>query len=137
MGDLNDWNAKIIAEFRANAGKVGGPFAGQTLLLLTTTGARTGKRRVSPLVCAQDAERLVIFASRAGGPNNPDWYHNLRANPRVTVELGAETFEAHAVVQEGAERDRLYAEQVKRSPVFGDYQAKTTRQIPVITLERV
>jgi deazaflavin-dependent oxidoreductase (nitroreductase family) len=137
MSELDDWNAKIIAEFRANGGKVGGPFADATLLLLTTTGARTGKRRTHPLICLQDGDRVVVFASRAGAPKNPDWYHNLRAHPRVTVELGTETFEAEAVVQEGRERDRLYAAQVERSPVFGEYQAKTTRQIPVIALERV
>jgi deazaflavin-dependent oxidoreductase (nitroreductase family) len=137
MSEYNDWNAKIIAEFRANAGKVGGQFANATMVLITTTGARTGKQRVNPLVYLPDGKRIVIFASKAGAPTNPDWFYNLRANPLVTVEVGTETYQARAVILEGEERDRLYAEQVKRFSTFGDYQAKTTRKIPVIALERV
>jgi deazaflavin-dependent oxidoreductase (nitroreductase family) len=137
MNDYNDWNAKIIAEFRANAGKVGGQFANATLVLITTTGARTGKLRTNPLVYLPDGKRIVIFASKAGAPSNPDWFYNLRANPLVTLEVGAERYQARAVIIEGEERDRLYAEQVKRFSTFGEYEAKTTRKIPVIALERV
>jgi deazaflavin-dependent oxidoreductase (nitroreductase family) len=137
MPDLNDWNAKIIAEFRANGGKVGGSFANAPMVLIMTRGARTGKLRTNPLVCLPDGERLVIFASKAGAPSHPDWFYNLRANPEVTVEYGAETFQARAVITEGDERERLFAEQARRFPTFAEYQAKTTRQIPVIALERV
>ncbi len=133
---MSDWNTKIIEEFRANGGKVGGPFERSTLLLLTTTGAKSGKRRISPLVYLPDGDRYIIFASKAGLPTNPDWYHNLVAHPDVTIEVGTETFEARATVITGEERERLYARQIERSPAFGDYQAKTTRQIPVIALER-
>jgi deazaflavin-dependent oxidoreductase (nitroreductase family) len=137
MNDYNEWNAKIIAEFRANAGKVGGQFANATMVLVTTTGARSGKLRINPLVYLPDGKRIVIFASKAGAPTNPDWFYNLRANPLVTVEVGAETYQARAVIIEGEERDRLYAAQVKRFSAFGEYEAKTTRKIPVIALERV
>lgn len=136
-GSANDWNSKIIEEFRANGGKVGGPFEGGTLLLLTTTGAKSGKQRVSPLVYVLDGERYVIFASKAGAPTNPDWYHNLRAHPQATLEVGTEKFEATAVEVTGEERDRLYAKVVERMPGFADYEKKTTRQIPVIALERL
>lgn len=133
----NDWNQSIIAEFRANEGHVGGPFAGLTLLLLTTIGAKSGRQFTSPLVYSTDGDRLLIFASKAGAPTHPDWYHNLIANPEVTVEQGTETFNARAVVVTGEERDRLYAEQATRSPQFAEYQTKTTRQIPVVALERI
>jgi len=133
----NDWNQSVIAEFRANAGKVGGPFAGGSLLLLTTTGAKTGRRLTSPVMYSSDGDRLLVFASKAGAPTHPDWYHNLIANPEVTVEQGTETFNARAVVVTGEERDRLYAEQATRSPQFAEYQTKTTRQIPVVALERI
>lgn len=137
MPDVNDWNAAIISEFRANGGKVGGRFANAPMVLITTRGARTGKLRTNPLVCLTDGDRLVVFASKAGAPTNPDWYHNLRANPDVTVEYGTERFDARAVITEGAERDRLFAEQARRFPMFNDYQTKTKRIIPVIALERV
>ena len=137
MPDVNDWNAAIISEFRANGGKVGGRFANAPMVLITTRGARTGKLRTNPLVCLPDGDRLVVFASKAGAPTNPDWYHNLRANPDVTVEYGSERFNARAVITEGAERDRLFAEQARRFPMFNDYQTKTERIIPVIALERV
>lgn len=136
MPDANDWNTQIIEEFHANAGKVGGPFAGATLLLLTTTGAKSGKRRVNPLVYLADGERLIIFASKAGAPTNPDWYYNLLAHPKATVEVGTETFEVNAVEIHGEERDELYARQARVSPQFGQYQANTSRKIPVIALER-
>jgi deazaflavin-dependent oxidoreductase (nitroreductase family) len=137
MSERNDWNDKVIAEFRANAGKVGGQFANATMVLITAKGARSGQLRTTPLVYLPDGERVVIFASKGGAPNNPDWFYNLRANPIVTVEVGAETYSARATVVEGEERDRLYAAQAKRFPAFADYQAKTTRKIPVIVLERV
>jgi deazaflavin-dependent oxidoreductase (nitroreductase family) len=132
----NDWNSKIIEEFRANGGKVGGPFAGGTLLLLTTTGAKSGKQRVNPLAYLPDGDRYVIFASKAGAPTNPDWYHNLVAHPQVKLEVGTEKFEATATEVTGEERDQLYARVVERMPGFGDYEKKTTRKIPVIALER-
>jgi deazaflavin-dependent oxidoreductase (nitroreductase family) len=133
---MNDWNNKIIEEFHANGGKVGGPFERSTLLLLTTTGAKSGKQRTTPLAYLPDGDRYIIFASKAGQPMNPDWYHNLVAHPTVTIEVGTETFEARAMEITGEERDRLYAKQVERAPAFGEYQTKTTRLIPVIALER-
>lgn len=137
MADRNDFNASIIDEFRANDGKVGGPFEGAPMLLLTTTGAKSGQPRTVPVVYLPDGDRQVVFASKAGAPTNPDWYHNLRANPDVSVELGDERFDARAVVLTGDERDRLFATQADRNPGFKDYQAKTTRVIPVVALERV
>ena len=133
---MKSFNEKIIEEFRANGGKVGGQFEGAPMLLLTTTGAKTGRRLTSPLVYAQDGDRLLVFASKAGAPTNPAWYHNLVANPTVTVEVGTETLEARATVVTGEERDRLYAEQAKRMPNFATYQENTTRVIPVVALER-
>ena len=134
--DMNAWNRQIMEEFHANAGKVGGPFEGIPLLLLTTTGARSGQRRTTPVGYMPDGDRLVIFATRGGLPTNPSWYYNLVAHPEATVEVGTETFEVTAVVLTGEERDRLYARQVERAPVFAEYQAKTTRKIPVIALHR-
>ncbi|WP_067654263.1 nitroreductase family deazaflavin-dependent oxidoreductase [Nocardia harenae] len=132
-----DFNTKIIAEFRANQGRVGGPFEGAELLLLTTTGAKSGAQRVSPLALARDGERLVIAASKAGADTNPDWYHNVRANPEVTVELGTETFRAVATpIESGPERDRLYGKLVELMPGFAEYETKTDRVIPVVVLER-
>jgi deazaflavin-dependent oxidoreductase (nitroreductase family) len=127
----------LIEEFRANDGKVTGVFAGRPLLLLTTTGAKSGQPRVSPLVYTTDGDRIVIIASKGGAPTNPDWYHNVLANPVVTVELPGETFQARATVIEGAERTRLYDAQAALMPGFAEYQQKTTRQIPVIVLERI
>lgn len=136
MAELNDWNRRIIEEFRTNKGKVGAPFEGATLLLLTTTGAKSGQQRTTPLVYMADGDRMIIFASKAGAPTNPDWYHNLVAHPQATVEVGTETFNVTVVVTTGEERDRLYAKQAQRSPSFAEYQTKTTRQIPVIALIR-
>ena len=136
MTDVNDWNDRIIKEFRENDGKVGGQFEGAPLVLLTTTGARTGKVRTNPLVSLVDEDRVVIFASKAGAPTNPDWYHNIVANPRVTVEQGTERYEADATIVEGAERDRLFSTQKERFPGFADYEAGTDRVIPVVALER-
>jgi deazaflavin-dependent oxidoreductase (nitroreductase family) len=134
---MQAFNAALIEEFRANGGKVGGRFAGRPVLLLTTTGARSGRTYTLPLVYLTDGDRIVIFASKAGSPRHPDWYHNLIANPHVTVEAGTETYEANAVVITGEDRDRLYAQQVEANPTFGEYQKKTTRIIPVIALERI
>ena len=134
--DRKAFNAALIEEFRANGGKVGGTFEGRPVVLLTTTGAKSGRRLTTPLVYLQEGDRRFVFASKAGAPTNPDWYHNLVANPAVTVEVGTETYEATAVVVTGEERDRLYAKQVETTPIFGEYQQKTTRVIPVIALER-
>ncbi|PXX61547.1 deazaflavin-dependent oxidoreductase (nitroreductase family) [Nocardia tenerifensis] len=132
---MSDWNTKIIEEFRANEGKVGGPFEGKDLLLLTTTGAKSGLPRTSPVAYLRDQGRLVIIASKAGAPTSPDWYHNLRANPDVTIEIGTETHQATATpIPTGPERDRLYAAMVEIMPGFAEYEQKTTRTIPVVTL---
>ena len=132
----DDWNRKIIEEFRANGGRVAS-FGDTPMVILHTTGARSGKPRENPLVPLIDGDRLVVFASKAGAPTNPDWYHNVKAHPRVEVELGTERFAAEAVEVTGAERDALYARQVEANPGFGDYEQKTDRVIPVIALERL
>lgn len=132
---MSDWNASIIEEFRSNAGKVGGPFEGHDLLLLTTTGAKSGLPRTSPVAFIRDQDRVVIIASKAGAPTSPDWYHNLRANPEVSVEIGTETHKATATpITEGPERDRLYAAMVEVMPGFAEYEQKTDRVIPVVAL---
>ncbi len=131
----NDRNAAIIDEFRANAGKVGGVFARTTLLLLHTTGARTGLPRTNPLAYLPDGGRFVVIASKGGAPSNPDWFHNLVAHPNVTVEVGARTIPVRAVVVTGPERDELYSRQAERLPAFADYERRTKRTIPVIALE--
>jgi deazaflavin-dependent oxidoreductase (nitroreductase family) len=131
-----DWNAKIIEEFRANEGRVGGPFEGAPVLLLHTTGRRTGTERVHPVMYLADDDRVLVFATKGGAPTHPDWYRNLVDNPEVTVELGAETFPALATVVTGDERDRLYAEQARRYPGFAEYERQTTRRIPVVALTR-
>jgi deazaflavin-dependent oxidoreductase (nitroreductase family) len=133
---MSDWNAAIIDEFRANEGKVGGQFEGAPMLLLHTTGAKSGSPRVNPLVYQADGDRLVIFGSAAGAPANPDWYHNLVANPEVTVEVGTETIPLRARVAEGEEHQQLWTRQKEMMPGFADYETRTTRQIPVIILER-
>ncbi|MGW4639192.1 nitroreductase/quinone reductase family protein [Sphaerisporangium sp. NPDC004334] len=129
-----NWNQKIIDEFRANRGKVGGLFEDARLLLLTTTGARTGARHTTPVAYLPDRERLVIIASAAGSPKHPDWYHNLLAHPRVTVENGIFTYEADAVVLEGKEREEIFARAAEADPGWAAYQAKTSRIIPVVAL---
>ncbi|MFD1545437.1 nitroreductase family deazaflavin-dependent oxidoreductase [Nonomuraea guangzhouensis] len=132
----NDFNEKIIAEFRANEGKVGGMFEGANLVLLTTTGAKSGKRTTSPVMYFEDGGRYIVIASYAGADHNPAWYHNLVANPEVTVEIGTETFEVTAEVVGDEERDKLYAKVVEIAPGFAEYQEKTTRRIPVVALHR-
>ena len=133
---VKTFNEQIIDEFRANDGKVGGPFEGAPMVLLTTTGAKTGQRRTSPVVHGTDGDRIFVIASKAGADTNPDWFHNLVANPTVTVELGSETFEATAVVADEPERSKLYAQMVEAMPGFGEYQEKTSRVIPVVLLNR-
>jgi deazaflavin-dependent oxidoreductase (nitroreductase family) len=135
--DMNEFNKQVAAEFRANEGKVGGMFADKNVLLLTTIGAKSGEERLSPLVYTLDGDRYVIAASMGGAPKNPAWYHNLVANPKVTVEVGTEKFEATAtVIADRAERDRLYAGMIAHAEGFADYEKKTTRVIPIVVLER-
>ncbi len=137
MPEMNDFNAGIIEEFRANNGVVGGPFDGAPLVLLTTTGARTGATRVNPLASlTTDDGRLFVFASKGGAPDNPDWFHNVQAHPEVEVELGQEKFTAVAQPVTGPERDRIFAIQKKLMPGFADYEKATTRVIPVVELRR-
>jgi deazaflavin-dependent oxidoreductase (nitroreductase family) len=131
-----NFNTKIIREFRENGGKVGGPFEGAPLLLLTSTGAKSGQSRTSPVMYLPDDGRYVVFASKAGAPSNPDWYHNLLAHPDASIEVGTERFGVRATVITGAQRDELYARQAGLYPGFAEYEAKTTRTIPVIALER-
>ena len=137
MSDREDWNSNIIEEFRANEGKVGGPFDGAPLLLLHTTGAHSGEERINPMMYLADGDRLVVFASKGGAPTNPDWYHNLVANPDVEIEVGTERRKVRARVAEGEEHDLLYAEQARRYPQFAKYQEGTDRTIPVVILEPV
>jgi len=134
---VNDWNAKIIDEFRSNQGRVGGRFQGAPVLLLTTQGAKTGQTRVNPVMYLDEDGVTYIFASFAGRATNPAWYHNLVAHPQVTVEIGTETFDATARVITGADRDRIYARQAELYPGFAEYQEKTSRVIPVVALDRV
>lgn len=136
MTTTNNFNDRIIEEFRANKGVVGGPFAGAPMLLLATTGAKSGAARTNPLVYLPDGDRFIIFASKGGAPNHPAWYHNLVAHPETTIEVGTETIPVTATVVTGEERDRLYAAQAALRPAFADYEAKTTRRIPVVALHR-
>ncbi|MGO9954944.1 MAG: nitroreductase family deazaflavin-dependent oxidoreductase [Solirubrobacteraceae bacterium] len=129
-----EFNAKIIDEFRATGGRVGGMFESMPLLLLHHTGAKSGKQRVNPLAYQRDADRYVIFASKAGAPTNPDWYHNLKAHPEVAIEVGTETINVVANEASDAERERLFRAQAERSPQFAAYQDKTDRVIPAIIL---
>jgi deazaflavin-dependent oxidoreductase (nitroreductase family) len=137
MSALNDFNQQVIKEFRANQGKVGGQLANMPVLLLTTTGAKSGRVITKPLVYTTDGDRIVVLASFAGGPKNPGWYHNLVANPEATVEVGSERFRVRATVTSGEERQRLFDNQAKQMPIFTEYQQKTSRQIPVIVLTRI
>ena len=134
--DFNEWNKGIMAEFRANAGKVGGQFEGAPMVIIHTTGAKTGAKRQNPLMYLEDGGDVVIFASKAGAPDNPDWYHNLVKNPGIDVELGTETYPAEAVVVDRAERDRLYSEMASRYGNFAEYEQATDRVIPVVRLKR-
>lgn len=133
----NDFNKQIIEEFRANEGVVGGPFKGATLVLLTTTGAKSGKRTTIPMMYFKDGDRYIIIASNGGAAHHPAWYHNLLATPQATAEIGTETFEVKATVIEGEERDTLFARAVAIAPGFAEYEAKTTRRIPILALHRI
>lgn len=137
MSNPNDWNKKIIEEFRANGGKVGGPYTGRSLLLLHTIGAKTQQPRLNPVTYTTDGDRLVVIASKAGAPIHPDWYHNLVAHPLVTVEVGMEQFQAHATIPAEPERTRLFNQMATIMPGFAEYQHKTTRVLPVVVLTRV
>jgi deazaflavin-dependent oxidoreductase (nitroreductase family) len=134
---MSNFNQNLVEEFRANNGKVNGQFADRPLMVLTTTGAKSGLPRTIPLVYTKDGDRIVIIASKGGAPTNPDWYYNLVANPNATVELPGESFQVKAVIAQGAERDRLFGQQAAQMPGFADYQRNTTRQIPVVILERL
>ncbi len=136
MSEHDDFNTKVIQEFRANAGVVGGYFEGKPMVLVTHTGAKSGVERTTPLVCSTDGDRVVIIASMGGAPTNPAWYHNMVTNPTVSVELGTDTYTATAVEVTGDERQRLYDQQTEIMPQFAEYAAKTTRTIPVLVLER-
>jgi deazaflavin-dependent oxidoreductase (nitroreductase family) len=134
-GDINDFNQRIIDEFRSNGGNVGPPFEGAPMILVTHTGAKSGRERTSPLVYTKDGDRLVIVASKGGAPTNPAWFHNIKANPRVTVEVGDDRFEADAeIYEDGPERKRLFDAQAELMPGFSDYETKTDRVIPVVAL---
>jgi deazaflavin-dependent oxidoreductase (nitroreductase family) len=133
---MSDWNKSVIEEFRANDGKVGGHFADRTLMLLHTTGAKSGLERVNPVVTMKDGDRWVIIASKGGADTHPDWYHNLLANPGVGVEVGTEQFQALATVAQERERSELYDKVAAINPFFAEYQRKTKRIIPVVVLTR-
>ncbi|HET9647231.1 MAG TPA: nitroreductase family deazaflavin-dependent oxidoreductase [Microlunatus sp.] len=132
-----DWNRSVIEEFRAHDGKVGGYFEGAPMVLIHHLGARSGVERVNPLVYLPDGEDMVIAATKGGAPTNPDWYHNLKAHPRITVEVGRETFRVDAIEVSGAERDELWARLKQLRPGFADYETKTTRIFPMFRLTRV
>lgn len=133
---MSDWNEKIIAEFRANEGKVGGNFEGAPLLLLHSTGARTGKERVNPIMYQAVGDSFAVFASKAGADTNPDWFHNLRAHPQARIEVGTQTLDVTARVLDADEREPIWEQQKARYPGFADYETKTDRVIPVVMLER-
>lgn len=137
MPDMRDFNAALVAEFRANDGKLSGRMANSHILLLSTTGAKSGQRRTTPLGYGKDGDSYVVVAANAGAPAHPDWYYNLLANPDVTVEVPGERFAAHASVAEGAERERLVANATTIVPWFAAQQEKTSRQIPFVILRRV
>jgi deazaflavin-dependent oxidoreductase (nitroreductase family) len=139
MSSFSDFNQGVMADLRANGGKAtGGPFAGRELLILTTDGAKTGKKSENPLAFSEDGDRYVVIASKGGAPTNPDWYHNVLANPEVQVEVRGEIFPARAsALTEGEDYERLYKNQADQFPGFWDYRQKTSRKIPVVVLHRV
>ena len=137
MADRGDWNKGVIEEFRANGGRVGGPFEGRPILLLHHRGAKTGTERVNPVAYQAVGDDFAVFASKGGSPTNPDWYHNIVANPETSVEVGTETIPVVAHVAQGEERERIWSKQKANWSGFADYEQKTTRQIPVIVLQRV
>jgi deazaflavin-dependent oxidoreductase (nitroreductase family) len=133
---FDDFNKRIMAEFHANGGKVGGRFEGADILILTSTGARTGQMRWNPLAYSKDGDRYVIVASKGGAPTSPDWYHNIVANPSAVIEVGTEVIAVEAAVANGEERDRLYAQHAAKMPQFLEYAKNTSRTIPVVVLTR-
>jgi len=139
MTDRQDWNSKILEEFRANEGKVGGPFEGAPMIVIHTKGRKSGKEILNPLVYQAVDGKLAIFASKGGAPEHPDWYRNIMANPDITVEVGTETFRVRAREAEGEERETIWTKQKQLMPGFAEYEQKTTgiRDIPVVILERV
>ena len=136
LSDVNEFNRGIIEQFRANEGKVGPPFEGAPLLILHSTGAKSGKTRLAPIVYQQVDDSWAVFASKAGAPDNPDWYHNLVANPSATIELGTEEVAVTARVLEGDEREAVWSKQKELMPGFAEYEAQTDRTIPVVILDR-
>jgi deazaflavin-dependent oxidoreductase (nitroreductase family) len=137
MSEPVDFNGGVIKEFRENEGKVGGPFEGAPMILVHHVGAKSGTERVAPLMYLPEDGKIYIFASKGGAPDNPAWFHNVQANPKITVEVGAETFEVSAkVIEDRAERDAIYAKQATAYPQFAEYETKTTRVIPVVELSR-
>ncbi len=134
--NYNDFNRALINDLRKNGKPSGGPFKGSDLLILTTKGAKSGETRENPLVYTRDGERIVIVASKGGAPTHPAWFHNLRAHPDVTVELGGEKFQAKAHVIDGDEYERLYRQHADVNPGFHEYRRKTSRKIPVVVLEK-
>ena len=135
MSDMNDFNQQIIDEFRANDGVVGGPFAGAPMILVNHRGAKSGTEYTTPLVYTRDGDNYVIIASMGGAPQHPQWFHNLRANPDITIEVRSDSIPVHVRVAEGEERDRLFRAQADLMPNFDDYAKATTREIPVVVLE--
>lgn len=133
---MSDFNKRIIEEFRANGGVVGGHFDGMNLLLVHTTGAKSGLERINPVAQIMDGDRYVIIASKGGAPTNPDWYYNIKANPEVTIEVGTQKFPALAAITEEPERSELFEKMASQYPGFEDYKEKTKRVIPVVTLTR-
>ncbi len=137
MSEYADWNAQIIEEFRANGGHCGGNFEGAPMLILHSTGAKSGQERVAPMMYQAVGDAYAIFASKAGAPDNPDWYHNLRANPDASIEVGADTLAVRAEVLAGEERSTIWETQKERYPGFAGYEEKTDREIPVVLLHPV
>ncbi|MBO0713726.1 MAG: nitroreductase family deazaflavin-dependent oxidoreductase [Acidimicrobiales bacterium] len=136
MSDASDFNTRVIEEFRANGGQVTGPMAGLPLLLVHHKGRKTGAERVNPVAYQSIGDHFAIFASKAGGPTSPDWYHNLVASPDTVVEVGGETIPVRARVAAGGEREGIWSRQKQTVPVFAEYEQRTSRQIPVVILER-
>jgi deazaflavin-dependent oxidoreductase (nitroreductase family) len=134
MSDMNDFNANVIEEFRANGGKAGGMFEGMPLVLVHNVGAKSGKEYVTPLVYLGEDGRTFVFASKGGAPENPGWFHNLKANPETSIEIGSDTVDVTAVELTGEERDRIYEIQKQQQPQFAEYEQKTDRKIPVVEL---
>jgi len=134
VGGFNDFNKSVMKEFHDNAGKVGGRFEGADVLILTTTGAKSGQTRWNPLVYSKDGDRFIIVASKGGAPTSPDWYHNLIANPSAVIEVGTDVISVESTIAVGDDRDRLYAQHAARMPQFLQYAKNTTRAIPVVVL---